>query len=153
MVIFLPEKKDGIEDLENSLTNENIEKYLEKLHKIWEKHIDVIFPKFKIEIEYELKNILYNLGMTSAFSDGADFSGIAEDPPRFISQIIHKAFVEVNERGTEAAAVTALRMLGAAMGPTLNPPEFRADHPFIFLLIDSYTRTILFIGRVMNPNA
>ncbi len=151
MIIFLPEKKDGIEDLENSLTNENIEKYLEKLHKIWEKHIDVIFPKFKIEIEYELKNILYNLGMTSAFSDGADFSGIAEDPPRFISQIIHKAFVEVNERGTEAAAVTALRMLGGSIGPTVKPPEFRADHPFIFLLIDSYTRTILFIGRVMNP--
>jgi len=153
MIIFLPERKDGIQDLENNLTNENIENYLEKLHKTWEREINVIFPKFKIEKEYELKKILSTLGMTSAFSDGANFSGIAEDPPRYISQIIHKAFVEVNERGTEAAAVTALRMLGAAMGPTLNPPEFRADHPFIFLLIDSYTRTILFIGRVMNPNA
>ena len=151
MIIFLPEKKDGINDLEISLTNEKLEHYLEKLLKIWEKQIDVIFPKFKVETEYELKKILYNLGMTSAFSDGADFSGMAEDPPRFISQIIHKAFVEVNERGTEAAAVTAIRMLGSAIGQTINPPEFRADHPFIFLLIDSYTRNILFIGRVMNP--
>jgi len=151
MIIFLPEKKDGIKDLENSLTNENIENYLEKLHKIWEREIKVVFPKFKIEKTYELKEILSTLGMTAAFSDGANFSGIAEDPPRYISQIIHKAFVEVNERGTEAAAVTALRMLGSSIGPTGKPPEFRADHPFIFLLIDSYTRTILFIGRVMNP--
>jgi len=89
--------------------------------------------------------------MTSAFSDGANFSGIAEDPPRYISQIIHKALVEVNERGTEAAAVTAIRLLGSSIGLTIKPPEFRADHPFIFLLIDSSTRTILFIGRVMNP--
>ncbi len=153
MLIFLPEKKDGIEDLENSLTNENIENYLDKLHKIWERDINVTFPKFKIETDYELKKILYTLGMTSAFSDGANFSGIAEDPPRHISQVIHKAFVEVNERGTEAAAVTAIRMLGSAIGLTVKPPEFRADHPFVFLLIDSYTRTLLFIGRVMNPNA
>ncbi len=150
MIIFLPEKEDGIEDMEKSLTNEKIESYLEKLHNLWEREIDVIFPKFKIETKYELKKILYNLGMTSAFSDGANFSGMAEDPPKYISQIIHKAFVEVNERGTEAAAVTALRMLGATLDKT-KPPEFRADHPFIFLLIDSYTRAILFIGRVMNP--
>ena len=89
--------------------------------------------------------------MTSAFTDGADFSRIAADPPRHISQIIHKAYVEVNERGTEAAAVTAIRMLGAAMVPTVKPTEFRMDHPFIFLLIDYNTRTILFIGKVMNP--
>ena len=88
--------------------------------------------------------------MTNAFSDLADFSRIAEDPPRYISQIIHKAFVEVNERGTEAAAVTAVVMLGAAMVKP-KPEEFRADHPFLFLLIDSYTRLILFMGRVMNP--
>ncbi|MHA1106352.1 MAG: serpin family protein [Promethearchaeota archaeon] len=150
MIIFLPEKKDGIEEIEKSLTNEKIENYLEKLHNLWEREVKVIFPKFKIETEYELKKILYNLGMTSAFSDGAKFSGMAEDPPRYISQIIHKAFVEVNERGTEAAAVTALRMLGATLDQ-IKPPEFRADHPFIFLLIDSYTRAILFIGSVMNP--
>ena len=151
MIIFLPEKKDGIEEIEKSLTTEKIENYLEKLHNLWEREVKVFFPKFKIETEYELKKILYSLGMTSAFSDGAKFSGMAEDPPRYISQIIHKAFVEVNERGTEAAAVTALRMLGATIDQTIKPPEFRADHPFIFLLIDSNTRTILFIGKVMNP--
>ncbi|MBY9018952.1 MAG: serpin family protein, partial [Candidatus Lokiarchaeota archaeon] len=151
MIIILPEKKDGIEDIEKSLTNEKIENYLEKLNHIMEREINVFFPKFKIETYYELKKILYNLGMTSAFSDGANFSGIAVDSPRYISQIIHKAFVEVNERGTEAAAVTALRLLGCGMVPTVKPTEFRADHPFIFLLINSNTRTILFIGRLMNP--
>ena len=151
MIIILPEKKDGIEDIEKSLTFEKIENYLEKLDHIWEREINVFFPKFKIETNYELKKILYNLGMTSAFSDGANFSGIAVDPPRYISQIIHKAFVEVNERGTEAAAVTAIRVLGAGMVPIVEPTEFRADHPFIFLLINSNTRTILFIGRLMNP--
>ncbi len=151
MIVFLPEKNEGIGELEESLTDEKIENCLEKLHKIWEREIDIIFPKFKIETDYELKKILSNLGMTSAFSDGANFSGIAEDPPRYISQIIHKALVEVNERGTEAAAVTAIRLLGSSIGLTIKPPEFRADHPFIFLLIDSSTRTILFIGRVMNP--
>ena len=151
MIIILPEKNDGIEDIEKSLSNEKIENYLEKLHYILEREINVFFPKFKIETEYELKKVLKNLGMTSAFTDGANFTGIAEDPPRYISQIIHKAYVEVNERGTEAAAVTALRLLGCGMVPTVKPTEFRADHPFIFLLIDSNTRTILFIGRIMNP--
>ena len=151
MIIILPEKKDGIEDIEKRLTNEKIENYLEKLNHIWEREINVFFPKFKIETYYELKKMLYNLGMTSAFSDGANFSGIAVDSPRYISQIIHKAYVEVNERGTEAAAVTALRLLGCGMAPTIKPTEFRADHPFIFLLIDSNTRTILFIGRILNP--
>jgi serpin B len=151
MIIILPEKKDGIEDIGISLTTEKIENYLEKLNHIWERELNVIFPKFKIETEYKLNKTLYTLGMISAFSDGANFSGIAVDPPRYISQIIHKAFVEVNEKGTEAAAVTVIRMLGAGMVPIVEPTEFRADHPFIFLLVDSNTRTILFIGRILNP--
>ncbi|MHA1191675.1 MAG: serpin family protein, partial [Promethearchaeota archaeon] len=150
MIILLPEKKDGIGDIEKILTNEKIEYYIEKLQTIWEREINVYFPKFKIETSYELNETIRNLGMTSAFSDGANFSGISKDPPRYISHIIHKAYVEVNERGTEAAAVTALRVIGGALGPA-KPPDFRADHPFIFLLIDSNTRTILFIGKVMNP--
>jgi serpin B len=151
MIIILPEKKDGIEDIGISLTTEKIENYLEKLNHIWERELNVIFPKFKIETEYKLNKTLYTLGMISAFSDGANFSGIAIDPPRYISQIIHKAFVEVNEKGTEAAAVTVIRMLGAGMVPIVEPTEFRADHPFIFLLVDSNTRTILFIWRILNP--
>ncbi len=151
MIIILSEKKDGIENIGKSLTNEKIENYLEKLNHIWEREINVFFPKFKIETNYELKKILFNLGMTSAFSDGANFSGIALDPPRYISQIIHKAYIEVNERGTEAAAVTAIRVLGAGMVPIVEPKEFRADHPFFFLLVDSNTRAILFSGRIMNP--
>jgi len=152
MVIFLPENYNGTGEQENTLTHDKINSYLDKLHKVWEREIKVFIPKFKIERKYELLKTLFDLGMTSAFSDGADFSRIAEDPPRYISQIIHKAFVEVNERGTEAAAVTATVMIGGAIGMP-KPKEFRADHPFLFFLIDSYTRTILFMGRVMNPKS
>jgi serpin B len=152
MIVFLPKNFNGIGKLEKNLTQDKINSYLEKLHKVWEREIKIFIPKFKIEKKYELLKTLYDLGMTNAFSDGADFSRISEDPPRYISQIIHKAFVEVNERGTEAAAVTAVVMLGAAMGMS-KPEEFRADHPFLFLLIDSYSRSILFIGRVMNPRS
>lgn len=152
MVVFLPEKVDGTIELERILTCDKVNSYINKLYKVWEREIKVLIPKFKIERKYELLKALYDLGMTSAFSDGADFSRIAEDPPRHISQIIHKTFIEVNEQGTEAAAVTAVVMLGAAMNMT-QPEEFRADHPFIFLLIDSYTKAILFMGRVMNPKS
>ena len=151
MVIFLPEKNDGLEELENYLTYNAIMKHFSKLQKLWERKIKIIFPRFKFETKYELLKPLFELGITDAFSDNADFSGIAEDPPKRISRIIHKAFVDVNERGTEAAAVTAIAMIGAALGPRQEPPEFRADHPFLFLLIDSQTKTILFIGRLTNP--
>ena len=150
MVIFLPRNSNGIEKFEKELTSDKLQSYLDKLSKVWDREIEIYIPKFKIEREFELSKTLYALGLTSAFSDGADFSRIAEDPPRYISQIIHKAFVEVNERGTEAAAVTAVVMLGAAMDMP-KPEEFRADHPFLFLLIDSYTRLMLFMGKVMNP--
>ena len=153
MVIFLPEKKNGLDELENILTFEQIINHLSRLQKLWERKIKVIFPRFKIETRYELSENLSDLGITDAFTNRSDFSGIAKDPPQSISKVIHKAFVDVNERGTEAAAATALTMLGASMGPRQEPPEFRADHPFLFLLIDSQTRTILFIGRVMNPKA
>ena len=151
MVIFLPDKNDGLEELENLLTYNTIMNQLSKLQKLWERKIKIIFPKFKFETKYELLKPLYDLGLVDAFSDNADFSGIAKDPPESISRIIHKAFVDVNERGTEAAAVTALRILGGSLGPIQKPPEFRADHPFLFFLIDSKTKTILFIGKLTNP--
>jgi serpin B len=150
MVIFLPRKADGLAELEDSLTIDDIINYISKLQNDWEKEIKIYIPKFKFESKYRLSGVLSSLGMTNAFTDQADFSGISEDPPEKISQIVHKAFVDVNERGTEAAAATAVAVLGASlMKPKI--PEFRADHPFLFFLIDTQTKTILFIGRVINP--
>ena len=152
MVIFLPRKMDGLVELEDSLTIDDIMNVISKLQNEWEKEIKIYIPKFKFESKYRLSGVLSSLGMTSAFTDQADFSGISEDPPEKISKIVHKAFVDVNERGTEAAAATALAVLGAAVGMKPKVPEFRADHPFLFFLIDTQTRMILFVGRVMNPN-
>ena len=93
------------------------------------------------------------LGMPTAFSDNADFSGMDGKKDLQISDVIHKAFIEVNEEGTEAAAATAVVMRTTAV---MNPkpiPVFRADHPFIFMISDKNTGEILFLGRVMDPNA
>ena len=115
--------------------------------------VKVWFPKFKMETEYRLPESLAAMGMPMAFSTAADFSGMDGTKSLFISDVIHKAFVDVNEGGTEAAAATAVVMgLGAAVSE--NPiPDFRADHPFLFLIQDGETGTILFIGRVVNPAA
>ena len=151
MVIFLPKEKNGLDELEEYITIEKIINYLTRLEKLSEQKIKVIIPRFKIETRYELSKTLSELGFTDAFTNRADFSGIAKDSPGPVSKVIHKTFVDVNEKGTEAAAATALTMLGASLGPRQEPPEFRADHPFLYLLIDSQTRTILFMGRLMNP--
>ncbi len=85
--------------------------------------------------------------------DRADFSGMSTEEKLYISAVLHKAFVDVNEKGTEAAAATAVVVATrAALAPT-EPAVFRADHPFLFLILDSRTRSILFLGRVVNPQA
>ena len=94
------------------------------------------------------------MGMVSAFdSNSADFSGMTGDKDVFLSGVIHKAFVDVHEEGTEAAAATAVGLSLAAMGfvdPT-EPPIFRADHPFVFMIRDNRHGGILFLGRITNP--
>jgi serpin B len=96
--------------------------------------------------------VLGEMGMTDAFSpDKADFSGINGKTDLFISAVIHKAYVDVNEEGTEAAAATAVVVGITSVQP--QPPVFRADHPFLFLIRDNHSGSILFIGRVMNPKA
>jgi serpin B len=88
------------------------------------------------------------MGMNDAFSGEADFSGMNGNRELSIGEVIHKAFVDVNEEGTEAAAATAVVMFKAIVKP---PPIFRADHPFIFLIRDNHTGSVLFIGRVVDP--
>jgi len=104
-------------------------------------------PKFQFDSSFSLKQALSALGMPVAFTDKADFSGITGQPNLIISDVVHKAFVAVDEEGTEAAAATGVIMVGAAMPAN----SLTVDRPFVFLIRDIQTGAILFIGRVLNP--
>lgn len=146
MVVLLPERVDGLSALEQSLDAAKLKKYLSALR---EQKIDVYLPRFRMTCGAELKEALSELGMPRAFSPSqADFGGMVREPkPLFISKVIHKAFVDVNEEGTEAAAATAV-VVGEK---SARPEVFRADHPFLFLIRDLRTGSILFMGRVADP--
>jgi len=145
MVVLLPTAKDGLAALEAALSAEKVTEWLGKLHR---REVRVALPRFKTTAEFSLKDTLVAMGMTDAFGD-ADFSGMTGKKDLFISAVVHKAFVDVNEEGTEAAAATAVIMAKGAMPePT---PEFRADHPLLFLIRDSRTGAILFLGRILDP--
>ena len=108
-------------------------------------------PKFEFDTEYDLIEKLQSLGIHQAFDeDNANLNGITESERLFIEKAIHKAFVDVNEEGTEAAAITAL-VFSLTSGPPEPKHEFRADHPFIFIIQEKHTGEILFMGRVMDP--
>ena len=107
------------------------------------------FPKFEFETEISLATILARMGMPSAFNDGADFSGMTGTKDLFISDVFHKAFVSVDEEGTEAAAATAV-LMSLTSAPE-NPLHLEVDRPFLFLIRDIQTNSILFMGRVVEP--
>jgi len=150
MVILLPKEKKGIRELENLLKAENLKTWLSTLRK---REVIVSLPKFKMTSEFLLNEALKALGMTDAFDrTSADFTGMTPDPVGlYISEVIHKAFVDVNEEGTEAAAATAVDMTLKAAMMLESKPVFRADHPFVFIIRDKSSDSILFIGRVMDP--
>ena len=148
MIVFLPKEIDGLAELERNLTNDNVKNWIDKLFNSYESEILVSLPKFKTTCEFELSKILSDMGMPSAFSlPPADFSGMTGRKDLFISKVIHKAFVDVNEEGTEAAAATAVVMLRGIS----RPLSFRADHPFMFLIRENKTGSILFIGSIVDP--
>ncbi|MDD4252430.1 MAG: serpin family protein, partial [Methanoculleus horonobensis] len=118
-----------------------------------DRRVRVVFPKFTLETTYSLPQALAAMGMPTAFSGDADFSGMDGTDMLFISEVVHKAFVDVNEEGTEAAAATGVVMnIKSAPGGDTTP-VFRADHPFVFLIVEEDTGTILFAGRVVNPES
>ena len=141
MVILLPEL-ERFEDFEQGLDHEKLKEILRELES-WEVHL--VMPKFSFTSGFSLKDKLSALGMPDAFSPGANFSGMDGTRDLWIDEVYHKAFVKVDEEGTEAAAATGMPMVWAL------PFEFRADHPFIFLIRDRETGAILFLGRVLNP--
>lgn len=149
MLVLLPRKADGLCDLETNLTPENLDKWTKLLGS---RKVKVSFPKFTVTSEFSLADTLAEMGMKDAFVfKKADFSGMDGRKDLFISRVIHKAYVKVDEKGTEAAAATAISM---PMGMVASPPRipvFRADHPFLFLISDNQTGSILFQGRVTDP--
>jgi serpin B len=150
MIVFLPKRADGLAELEKTLTGARVTDWLAKLAPY---EVDVTLPRFKVTAEFQLKDTLTDLGMPLAFSGKADFSGIATGEPLALSAVIHKAFVDVNEKGTEAAAATAamIHTTSAALEP--KKAVFRADHPFFFAIRDNGTGSLLFAGRLVNPQA
>jgi serpin B len=146
MIILLPQI-DQINTLESGLTGQEVSQIIQSLKG---NEVDLTLPKFKIEAEFSLNNALSQLGMPDAFDPNkADFSGMDGQEDLYITDVVHKAFVSVDEAGTEAAAAT-----GVVVGTTSMPVDVKVmniDHPFIFLIHDIQTGTILFIGRVMNP--
>lgn len=146
MLILLPKEND-LGALEESLHTEKLDEWRKMIK---EQRVNVYIPKFTFETKYTLNNYLKQMGMPTAFSDNADFSGMTGNRDLFIGFVIHQAFVEVNEEGTEAAAATAVGMALTAMPePT---PVFRADHPFIFMIQERETGNILFLGKVADPS-
>jgi len=160
MTIFVPRAADGLAGLEKLLTPENLIGWLETLQT---RTVNTFVPRFKLEASYEMANFLRSLGMARAFVDptlpgGAQFDGMCEsrDPTRmlYIGKVLHQARVEVTEKGTEAAAATAvITMPPPNMIPETVPftPVFRADRPFAFVIRDRKTASILFMGRVTDP--
>ncbi len=146
MVILLPER-EGFSDFEVGLDEGQLKTILDKMSSV---KVDLYLPKFTYESEFALSKTLRAMGMSDAFSMAADFSGMTDTDELFISEVIHKAFVDVDEEGTEAAAATAVIMEAKAMPMMEEPVEMRVDHPFIFLIRDK-TGTVLFMGRVLNP--
>jgi serpin B len=148
MVVLLPKKVDGLPELEKKLTEANLAAWLGRLQK---REVMVALPKFKMTREFGLNQVLQALGMRQAFiPGGADFTGMSGSGRElFISAVIHKAFVDVNEEGTEAAAATGVVISLASAVP--NRVVFRADHPFVFLIRDNRSGSILFLGRLTQP--
>jgi serpin B len=148
MVILLPKQVDGLPKLEKQLTAQTMQKWYSSLGHADE--VEIYLPKFTFSHQISLKDALSSMGMPLAFSDDADFSGISTQHEQKLYEAIHQAFVDVNEEGTEAAAVTG-HVGGNAPGPVPQHVLFRADHPFLFLIQDKRTAAILFLGRVLNP--
>jgi serpin B len=147
MMILLPPKVDGLPQLEEILTTRNLDGWTRELANI---PVEVNIPKLKLDIPLDLVDDLQKLGLPDAFSEGADFSGICAHPV-MIQHLMHQSFVDVNEEGTEAAATTGVGLRIYVFHPT-ERMIFRANHPFVFIIRQVQSGTILFMGRVTNPN-
>ncbi len=147
MVLLLPREKTGLAGLEQNLSPETLNDFIGRTRRV---PVEAVIPLFELDASFDLAEIMKNLGVLSAFDPGkSDLSGISDDKDLFITDAVHKAYVSVTEEGTEAAAAT-----GITIGVTSAPPapkSFIAEHPFIFLIRDMKTGSLLFMGRVLDP--
>ena len=148
MTVLLSKKANGLADLEKKLSTDTLAAVTKGLRT---QEVILTLPRFKTETKYSLSDPLTALGMKTAFTDAADLTGMHTSTEKlYISEVLHKAFVEVNEEGTEAAAATAVvvKTASAAVDP---PKKFTADRPFLFLIRHTPTNTVLFLGRFEKP--
>jgi serpin B len=149
MLALLPDKIEGLPALEAGLTTESLSRWLSGLRK---QKVQVSLPRFTLTSQFQLADVLGAMGMIRAFRPGeADFSGMSSQEELFLSAVVHKAFVDVNEEGTEAAAATGIAVGTTSFVVPQEPVVFRADHPFVFLIRDNRTGSLLFLGRLANP--
>jgi serpin B len=150
MVVVLPNEKDGLAAVEQGLNATTLEGWWTTLQAAREETATLSLPKFKLNSRLDLANELEDMGIKSAFGLGADFSGMTGNRDLFISRVVHQAYVDVNEQGTEAAAATSV---GMAISAVVRTVVLRVDHPFLFFIMERQTGSVLFLGRVTDPSA
>ncbi len=143
--MMLPNELNGLEAVEKSL---NADFFNEILEKSSNKEVWISMPKIKMESTYKLKDALINVGLKSMFNSEADFSGITKKEPLWFEQVLHKTYIDLNEVQTEAAAATTTNVYITGL-PSYK--VFKADHPFVFFIIDNKTKAIVFMGRYVTP--
>jgi serine protease inhibitor len=146
MDIILPDNYYNVNTLMPGITDISFNGWVSQMTK---REVNLYLPRFKYAFKKQLKDILSQMGMGIAFTDAADFTNIAASPPLLINDVTHQAFIETNEEGTEAAAATIVDIGLTSIGPSLL--VFNADHPFIFIIRESTTNSIIFMGRVSDP--
>ena len=149
MVVVLPDDRDGLAAVEQRLSAATLQEWLAAMAGPFETEATVVLPKFKLNCRLDLARDLSAMGMPLAFRPGADFSGMDGSRDLFIGGVVHQAFVDVNEEGTEAAAATAVTVRTLSIS---RPLIFSADHPFLFLIVEPQSGSILFLGRVTDPS-
>ncbi len=145
MYVLVPNMTHRVDEIISSLDNDSWKSYLPMFQET--KEVKIQLPKWKSEYETSLVPVLQNMGMGVAFTSAADFSGILPGAPLFISDVKHKTFIEVNEEGTEAAAVTSVEIVLTS----IQGEFFTVDKPFVYLIAEKTTGSVLFAGRVMDP--
>jgi len=149
-IIVLPKKIDGLAEVERGLTPARLEGLLKKMKP---RRVEAVIPRFKLHQGMNAAVELSGMGMPLAFSEKADFSGIARAKKLSIGSLVHQAYLSLDEKGTEAAAATAIVVERVGKPAKTEPILFRANHPFLFLIRDSRTELILFLGRFVDPEA
>nr|XP_009688052.1 PREDICTED: protein Z-dependent protease inhibitor isoform X2 [Struthio camelus australis] len=143
MLVAIPEKEADYISLEDHLTTELVEAWLRSMKT---RKVDISFPKFKLEQKYEMKKLLHALGIKNLFARTADLSHLTDQGYIKVSQVVQKAAIEVDEKGTEATAASGSEVTAFSV-----PPVIKVDRPFLFMIFEETYKTLLFMGRVVDP--